>query len=90
MTNTKKFACDCCGFLTLEEDPWGSYEICDVCFWEQNHGQVDEPDNPFGPNRITLREARENFKRFGAIDERSKPFVRPPFPEEYPSQTDKP
>ncbi|EFH82307.1 CPCC family cysteine-rich protein [Ktedonobacter racemifer] len=63
MTNKKKFACYCCGFLTLEEDPWGSYEICPVCYWEQTHTQVDYPDS-VGPNGITLQEARKNFKRY--------------------------
>lgn len=81
----KKFACQCCGFLTLEEDPWGSYEICDVCFWENNHGQFNDPTYAGGANRISLLEARANFARFGAKDEGSKPFVRTPFPDEYPT-----
>ncbi|WP_201370420.1 CPCC family cysteine-rich protein [Ktedonobacter robiniae] len=64
--NTKKFACYCCGFLTLEEDPWGSYEICDVCFWEQTHTQVDNPES-LGPNRITLQEAHESVLQWRDI-----------------------
>lgn len=30
----RKFACPCCGCLTLEER--GGYDICPVCFWEDD------------------------------------------------------
>lgn len=30
----KKFACPCCGCLTLDER--GCYDICPVCFWEDD------------------------------------------------------
>lgn len=63
--------CPCCGFLTLREH--GAYEICPVCFWEDNGS--NDPTKYSHPNRKTLGEARENFKRFGAEDERSLPFV---------------
>jgi cysteine-rich CPCC protein len=78
----KRFACQCCGFLTLEEDPNGSYEICEVCFWENNYVQFRDP-NWIGANKVSLNEARANFLQFGAKDERSKSFVRPPLPEEH-------
>lgn len=29
-----KFACPCCGCLTLDER--GGYDICPVCFWEDD------------------------------------------------------
>jgi hypothetical protein len=78
-----KFACLCCGFLTLEEHPEGSYEICPVCFWENNHVQFRDP-TWIGANKVSLLEARENFARFGATEERFKSFVRHPYPDEYP------
>ncbi|QXC60101.1 hypothetical protein KSP35_17305 [Aquihabitans sp. G128] len=31
------FTCHCCGFRTLHEKPTGTYEICEVCFWEEAH-----------------------------------------------------
>jgi hypothetical protein len=80
----KRFACQCCGFLTLEEPPDGSYEICDVCFWENNDVQFRDP-NWMGANRVSLNEARANFAKFGACEDGCEAFVRPPFPEEYPS-----
>ena len=78
-----KFACHCCGFLTLDEYPEGSYEICPVCFWENNHVQLRDP-TWIGANKVSLLEARENFARFGATEERFKSFVRNSHPDEYP------
>lgn len=57
--------CPCCGYLTLEQR--GMYEICPVCFWEDDGGE--EPDRVSVPNRQTLRDARESFARIGAVSE---------------------
>ncbi|WFE29842.1 CPCC family cysteine-rich protein [Solwaraspora sp. WMMD791] len=77
-------ACPCCGYLTLAER--GSYEICPVCFWEDD-GQ-DEHDAARvrgGPNRgLSLLDARKNFATIGASDPRDLKHVRPPRPEEHP------
>jgi hypothetical protein len=79
-------ACPCCGFLTLSER--SSYEICPVCFWEDD-GQ-DEHDADVvrgGPNRkLSLTIARENYRSFGASDTRRRQFVRPPLAREYPAR----
>ncbi len=76
--------CPCCGYLTASE--FGSYEICPVCRWEDD-GQTDnDADKVYGgPNeRLSLTQARENYKRFGASSERRISMVRPPRPEEFP------
>ena len=74
----KAYRCPCCGYKTLHGR--GNYEICKVCFWEDD-GQ-DEPDADValgGPNgSLSLREARSNFLRFGTVEERFKGNVRPP------------
>ncbi|OWQ44485.1 hypothetical protein CDL60_25615 [Roseateles noduli] len=66
-------ACPCCGYRSLGQR--GHYEICRVCFWE------DEGNSPLdqrsGSNHMTLREARENFQRIGACDEGSLVYVLP-------------
>ena len=36
------FPCPACGFLTFSAPP-GSYEICDVCGWEDDHVQLAHP-----------------------------------------------
>lgn len=84
MQKQKKFACRCCGFLTLDEEPLGTFEICPVCFWEDDEVQIQEPAWT-GANGVTISVARENFVRFGAAEERVKSFVRAPYLEEYPS-----
>jgi hypothetical protein len=74
----KKFACPCCGFLTLAEEPPGTHEICPVCYWEDDLVQFEDP-NHWGANGVSLAEARLNFIRFGASEEKFKPRVqRPP------------
>lgn len=60
----KRFACPCCGYPTLCER--GAYEICKLCFWEddgQNDANADEVLP--GPNQgYSLTEARRNFERY--------------------------
>lgn len=70
-----KYKCPCCGFYTLPSR--GDYEICPVCFWEDDGLQSEEPDCTAGPNGYTLNEAKENFKKYGAMGKRSIEFVRP-------------
>jgi cysteine-rich CPCC protein len=74
-------ACPCCGHATLTER--GGYEICPVCFWEDD-GQDNEHADQWrgGPNRVSLREGRVNFRRFGASVEADCESVRRPTPEE--------
>ena len=77
-----KYRCPCCGHKTLNER--GDYEICEVCFWEDD-GQDDVDANTtrhLGPNHISLARGRENYLKFGATQKRALAFVRPPLPEE--------
>ena len=73
-----KHTCKCCGFKTLEEEPTGSYEICPVCFWEDDFVQSEDPDFEGGPNRPSLRQAQANFMEFGASARRLLEHVRSP------------
>jgi Cysteine-rich CPCC len=79
-----RFACPCCGYLTFREASYGSFSICPVCFWEDDPGQLADPTYRGGANIPSLIEARENFQRFGAMEERFQGNVRPPLPEEVP------
>jgi hypothetical protein len=80
----KRFACPCCGYLTLGTVPPGSYEICAVCYWEDDQVQFRDPEYRGGANEVCLREARENYRRLGAIDEHSLGLVRKARPDEVP------
>lgn len=98
-----KYACPCCGCLTLDER--GGYDICPVCFWEDDaylvigDGEIrgvlvdnevsDEEllDVPSGANHgLTLREGRENYRKFGACEEDMKRHVRHPREDELPEK----
>jgi hypothetical protein len=79
-------ACPCCGNLTLDEAPPGTYDICPVCFWEDDPVQFAKPSYAGGANRVSLEEARRNYARIGAASETKKSHVRTPLPEEIPSR----
>lgn len=72
-----KFQCPCCSHFTL--DSVAGYDICPICFWEDD-GTTGE--HGFSPNGISLDEARINYLKFGANTERDLKHVRPPRPEE--------
>ncbi|PQZ51833.1 hypothetical protein CQ052_05535 [Ochrobactrum sp. MYb15] len=74
--------CPCCRFKTLNER--GGYEICVVCFWEDDGQDEDDAHEVLcGPNGgISLTEGRANYRAFGASQRQNLPYVRKPFPEE--------
>jgi hypothetical protein len=72
-----RYPCVCCGHLTMNDGP-GSYQICAVCFWEDDDIQLRWPDYSGGANRPSLIEAPQNFQDYGACDERSMEHVRRP------------
>ncbi|WP_379163191.1 CPCC family cysteine-rich protein [Paenibacillus sp. sgz5001063] len=74
----KKYTCPCCGYMTLDEQPTGTYEICKICFWEDDGVQFDDPDYEGGANKVSLRQGQKNFIEFGACEERCIQFVRKP------------
>ncbi len=83
-TMTSRYPCPCCGFLTLDQQPPGSFAICPVCWWEDDDVQGRDPAYAGGANAVSLRKARENFRTFGAAEARFSSNVRRPTPEEVP------
>lgn len=77
-----RYRCPCCHYKTLEER--GGYDICPVCFWEDDgqDGQDANTVRVMSPNHISLSQARDNYRRFGASREQMIAHVRPPLPEE--------
>lgn len=52
--------CPCCGYRTLPER--GGYDICILCFWEDD-GRDDPAISSVGSGaNVTLAEARANFR----------------------------
>ena len=76
----QKHRCPCCGYYTLETV--GEYEICPVCYWEDDALQESDPTMGGGANELCLLESRENYKSFGACEERYLKYVRKALPEE--------
>lgn len=81
-----KYACPCCGNLTLESEPPGSYELCPVCYWEDDGVQFRDPTLPGGANSMSLNEARSNYRRYGVTCAEGRGYVRPPQPDEFPEE----
>lgn len=80
----KRFPCPCCGFRTLDEQPPGTYDICPVCYWEDDPVQFDDPEYRGGANHVSLNEARANFRRARVSEDRFADLVRSPRPDEAP------
>ncbi len=70
---TKFYPCPCCGYLTLEKPPPGTYQICPVCFWEDTNNFEE-----WGTNYCTLRQAQQNFNRWGVCEKEWGYLVRNP------------
>ena len=63
-----KFFCPCCGYKTLNEEPPGTYNICSICFWEDDPYQFKEWNYSEGANKVSLIQGQKNFEAFGACD----------------------
>lgn len=76
--------CPCCGHRTLVER--AAFEICPVCFWEDDgQGDTDADEVRGGPNHdLSLTVARRNYREFGACEQRVLQSARAPLPEELP------
>lgn len=83
MRNDIKYPCPCCGYKTREREALDTFEICPVCGWQDDPGARD-PDDPYTANRMSLNQARENYRRIGVISEEElkSPYRRPPRPDE--------
>ena len=62
-----KYKCPCCGNYTLLEMPPGTYEICEICNWEDDEVQYKDPMYAGGANKLCLNDARKLY-RMNKID----------------------
>ncbi len=72
------FTCPCCGYKTLSEKASGTFEICDICFWEDDNIQLDDPNYEGGANRVSLKQGQKNFLEFGACEKSCIDNIRKP------------
>lgn len=60
----EKHKCPVCG--RYEFPDIDSYDVCDVCGWEDDIVQEDDPDYAGGANRMSLNQARAAWKKQNA------------------------
>jgi len=63
--------CFCCGYKTIEFR--GEYEICPVCFWEDDGVKLGTAYS--NVNHMTLDDAKVNYIKIGAVSDKMKPYV---------------
>ena len=80
MAENEVYPCPCCGYLVFSEPP-GSYDICPICFWEDDVSQLRFM-RMRGANHVSLIEGQKNYADFGACEQRIKPYVRSPHSDE--------
>lgn len=71
----RRYPCPVCGYLSFVEPP-GSFDICGVCFWEDDVVQLKNPYLHTGANRMSLIEAQKNFLEFGAMSRDALEYVQ--------------
>lgn len=79
-----KYQCPCCGYYTFQEPIDNHFDICPVCYWEDDGIQLHDPTYIGGANQISLLEARNNYKSYGAKEPDSKSYTRIPLLDELP------
>ena len=61
--NINDVKCPVCGNYSFNSDDFpGSYLICEICGWEDDSVQYKNPDYGGGANKISLNEAKKNWK----------------------------
>ncbi len=71
------YPCPCCGHLTFGRPP-GSYDVCPVCFWEDDAAQLRWPTYEEAPNRQSLITAQRAYAEDGTTEPRLVGLVRSP------------
>lgn len=76
-----RFTCPCCGYVTFTNPP-GSYDLCPICFWEDDPVQLLDPGYAGGANALSLIDSQRSYAERGACLPASGGSVRPPRPDE--------
>jgi hypothetical protein len=76
-------ACPVCKHHTFEV--LGDWDDCPVCGWNSDPVQESIPDDATGANGISLIEARQNFREFGAITRQKLTELNPDAKKMYPA-----
>ena len=77
----KRYPCPCCGYLVFDQGP-GSYDICPICFWEDDAVQLEFATSGGGANKVSLLDGQRNVAALGACENAAVGHVRPPSKED--------
>ncbi len=81
-SDSGSYPCACCGYRTVSEGTRDTYEICPICFWEDDPVQAKDPNLAGGANEPSLRTAQSNFEAIGACERDALKHVRQPTAED--------
>ena len=70
--------CTCCGYLTIPNKGDALAYICPVCMWEIDLFIKSDHEASDLNKGLSLKEARENYQKFGAVLENLKEYCREP------------
>lgn len=79
-----RYQCPCCGNYTFSHEVGDTHEICEVCYWEDDGIQLNNPNYKGGSNDVSLNQARDNYKKMGACEALFVKTARKPKEEELP------
>ena len=70
--------CPCCGYLTIPNKGDALAYICPVCMWEIDLFIKSDDESSDLNKGLSLKEARENYQKLGAVLENLKEYCREP------------
>ena len=71
------YPCPCCGYVVFSGPP-GSFDVCPICYWEDDPVQLLNLSYQGGANTVSLLEAQRSFVALGASEAVFSKLVRIP------------
>jgi hypothetical protein len=68
----------------LGAPPNNTFDICPVCYWQDDGVQLDDPTYAGGANQLSLEQARQHFAQHGTCEPGVQQHVRPAVADEVP------
>ena len=64
----RKYQCPCCESYGLNEQAGNTFQLCPICYWEDDGVQSNDPEYEGGANKVSLNQGRINFKKYHVSD----------------------
>ncbi len=64
-----KIKCPCCGYYSIDSEDEVITDICEICLWQYDWVSHKYPNKIIGPNKISLNQAKSNYKLYGVSKE---------------------